>query len=452
MSIRIPKIKNFFHGNERTVLLKKNIVGSFLLKGVSILISLLIVPLTIDYVNPTRYGIWLTLSSLMGWFYFFDMGFALGLQNRFAEAKARGETLLARQYVSTTYAALAVMALVMYLIAIPVNSLIDWSSLLKVSESYREELSRVFLIMIVFIGMNLVVQILNKIVSADQRPVIASLIHVIGQIAVLFAIAGLSMASFDGGLVSLAFAFCGIPPVVLMIASVFLFRNRYSDYVPSVRMARLGLVKDILGMGGKFFVITTSMLFIFQLMNVIISRELGPEAVTEYNIAFKYFNVAYMVATIILTPFWSAFTDAYTKRNFEWMRIKLRQLERLWLIMLPILLLMLVLAPPVFSLWVGDSVSVPFETNLSVAIYVALLSLANVYMFLINGIGTVSIQLYIYLGFALVAYPAMTMLCRCLGIPGLLLIPSVVYVFQATLGAIQIRKVINQKATGIWSK
>jgi hypothetical protein len=35
------------------------------LKCISILVSLQVVPLTIGYVNPTKYGIWLTLSSII---------------------------------------------------------------------------------------------------------------------------------------------------------------------------------------------------------------------------------------------------------------------------------------------------------------------------------------------------------------------------------------------------
>ena len=55
------------------------------------------------------------------------------------------------------------------------------------------------------------------------------------------------------------------------------------------------------------------MLFIFQVINIIISRNLGPIAVTQYNVAYKYYNVLNMASVIILTPFWSAFTDAYVK-------------------------------------------------------------------------------------------------------------------------------------------
>src|ERR1700687_5870800 len=96
-------------GHQRSVKAKKNIIASFFIKGISISISLILVPLTINYINPSRYGIWLTLSSIVGWFSFFDIGLAHGLRNKFAEAKAKGDNESAQIYVSTTYAVLAII-------------------------------------------------------------------------------------------------------------------------------------------------------------------------------------------------------------------------------------------------------------------------------------------------------------------------------------------------------
>src|ERR1700755_3062645 len=83
-------------GHSRSANARKNILASFLIKGCNIAISLILVPLTIHYVNPTQYGIWLTLSSIIGWFAFFDIGFGNGLRNKFAEAIAKDDHVLAR--------------------------------------------------------------------------------------------------------------------------------------------------------------------------------------------------------------------------------------------------------------------------------------------------------------------------------------------------------------------
>lgn len=44
-------LKSFFSGNTRTIKVKQNILVSFLVKCCSIIISLLLVPLTLNYLN-----------------------------------------------------------------------------------------------------------------------------------------------------------------------------------------------------------------------------------------------------------------------------------------------------------------------------------------------------------------------------------------------------------------
>ena len=56
----------FTKGNERSVNVKKNIVLMILIKGCSILLSLLLVPLTLDYVDNECYGV-------ISYFYAFDV-------------------------------------------------------------------------------------------------------------------------------------------------------------------------------------------------------------------------------------------------------------------------------------------------------------------------------------------------------------------------------------------
>src|SRR5437868_2015111 len=91
----------FTKGHQRSLEAKKNIIGSLVIKGISIAIGLILVPLTIHYINPSQYGIWLALSSMIAWISFFDIGFTHGLRNKFAEAKAKADKDAARVYIST---------------------------------------------------------------------------------------------------------------------------------------------------------------------------------------------------------------------------------------------------------------------------------------------------------------------------------------------------------------
>ncbi|WP_302561431.1 lipopolysaccharide biosynthesis protein [Phocaeicola sartorii] len=442
----------FTKGNERSVAVKKNIAVSLVLKCISILVSLQVVPLTIGYVNPTKYGIWLTLSSIIAWLSYFDLGFAHGFRNRFAEAKAKGDMKLAKEYVSTTYAVLFLLFSVILLITLVVNNYLDWSRILNIDPVYKDELSLVFGLLACFFCLNIVASIFTTMLTADQKPALASLIQTGGQVLVVSCIYVLTKTTV-GSLSSLAFVFSGIPCLLLIIVSILSFQTRrYKMLAPSWRDVRFSLTRSILGLGGQFFVIMISMLFIFQFINIILSRVQGPEAVTQYNIAYKYFNVLNMVATIILTPFWSAFTDAYVKNDYIWMRSVLKKLERMWVLCIPFLLLMIFCSDFFYKWWLGDTVYIPFSLSVCMAVYILFQTGGNMYMFLINGTGKVRLQLIVYMLFAVLSIPLIEYCCWYYGTQGGMMIPAATFALQACIGRVQILKMINGVAKGIWLK
>lgn len=431
---------------------KKNILGSLLLKSISILISLQVVPLTIDYINPTKYGIWLTLSSIIAWLSYFDLGFGHGFRNRFAEAKAKGNIKLAKEYVSTTYIVLLLLFFVIFLVAITFNSFLSWSDILNVDPAYNNELRTLFGLLSCFFCLNIVASIFNTMLAADQKPVLASLIQTSGQILAFICISIL-IRTTSGSLNALAIAFAGVPCFLLIMVSFVMFcGKKYKSVSPSIKYFRFSLTKNILGLGGQFFIIMLSMLFIFQFINIILSRVEGPEVVTQYNIAYKYFNILNMGVTVVLTPFWSAFTDAYVKQDYNWMRNVVKKLELLWLLCIPLLVLMVICSSNLYQWWIGDSVSIPFSLSVSMAIYILFQTRGNIYMYLINGTSKVRLQLILYLLFAIVAIPLMTFCSKQYGAEGVLIVPIVVFGLQAIIGRIQIQRIIKGTAKGLWLK
>ena len=51
--------------NDRNIVLKKNILMSAVLKMVGLATSLLIVPITIGYLDKEVYGVWMTMTSVL---------------------------------------------------------------------------------------------------------------------------------------------------------------------------------------------------------------------------------------------------------------------------------------------------------------------------------------------------------------------------------------------------
>ncbi len=427
-----------------------NVFLSSLCSGVSLLTSFLIVPLTINYVNPTQYGIWMAISSVIGWISIINLGLGNGFRNKFAEAKAKGNNRLAREYLSTTYFALSCIIILAILLIQIVNSFLDWSSILNVSQEYKYELRKVFGIVACFFCMTMVVRIFNTMLIADQKPGLASVVDTIGSICSLAAIFLLSQFT-TGSLLNLALYYSGIPCLVILLASLYTFcTSKYKYLSPKISYIRVALIKDILNLGLKFFVIQICLISTFQIINIVISREVGPEAVTQYNISYRYFNIIYTVMSLVMAPFWSAFTDAYVQHDYDWMKNSLRSLERCCLFALLVGLVMLAMSNWFYRIWIGDSVSVPFLLSVGSMFYTLSMITATIYMLPINGIGTLKIQLIIYIVFALSSWILMTLSCRLLGLYGIVLVPIIVYLIQALLGKIQLTKILNKTAFGIW--
>lgn len=449
----ISKIKNrLLSGSERTILIKKNILASSLLKVISIVISLIIVPATIDYVNAERYGIWLTLSSIIAWLSYFDFGFAHGFRNRFAEAVAKDDHCLARKYVSTTYVVLAILFFAIMIITSIINRHIEWSNILNVSLCLNGELRAVFQILIIFFCINIVAQVFCTMLMANQRPASSAAITTVGSLISLISIIILTYTT-TGSLEYLAIAFSGIPCLFTIIISIIVFSSgKYKKYAPSFKHIDFSLTKDIIGMGGQFFLIMMCMLLIFQFTNIIISRELGPESVTLYNVTYKIFSIVEMVAMIILTPIWSAYTDAYTRKDFDWMKRSALKLEKIGLISFPALVLLTIISPFLFKIWLGDEVNTSIYVSIAIAFFTFCKIMGAIYMHQLNGTGKVRIQLITYAIIAIFAIPAMIYSCRQWGLVGVVIVPSLAFFMQFVICRIQLNKIINQTAIGLWNK
>ena len=71
--------------NDRSCLLKKNILASFAIKGWAGIIQLLLVPITIHCLGNYINGLWMVISSVLIWIDSLDIGLGNGLRNKLSE-------------------------------------------------------------------------------------------------------------------------------------------------------------------------------------------------------------------------------------------------------------------------------------------------------------------------------------------------------------------------------
>lgn len=438
--------------SDRTKNISKHVLLSFFYKGGSIFSSLLLVPLTIDFLDTENYGIWLTLSSFIAWFSFFDIGLGHGLRNKFAEARANNDLKLAKGYVSTAYFTITIIALLAFIIFLTVNYFVDWTTVFNTSNSLYSDLKLLMPIVFGFFCLQLVVKLITTIYLADQKHSIQGVIGFVSSFSSLLIVWFLTQIT-KSSLLLFGTIFSALPVLILLLLNIFSFTKTYHLVRPSISFLKKDYLKDIFGLGFSFFIIQISGIILFSTDNFIISKLFNPAEVVPYNIAFKYMSISLMLFTIILTPYWSSITEAYVKKDFDWVKNSMKNLFKLALVFVFLILIMVTISSMVYDLWIGDNVFIPFSLTLLMSIYFIITVLYAPFNYFLNGIGKISLQSVIAIISALINLPLSVYLARYLELGSIgVILATIICISQYLIfSPIQYYKIINNKAKGIWN-
>lgn len=439
--------------SNRTVNIAKHISWSFLFKIGSIIANFILVPLTINYLDSENYGVWLTLSSFISWFSFFDIGLGNGLRNKFAEAKALGDYKKAQAFVSSAYFTISSISVILLLVFLFLNFFIDWTSVFNTRASLKQDLRILLPIIFTFFTLQLIVKLIITIYQADQHHSIDTKVQFLGQALSLLAIWALTKTD-NSSLLIFGTIFSGIPVILLVMLNFLAFNTTYKDFKPKFNLWKKSYLHEITGLGFKFFIIQIAAMVLFSTDNFIIIRLFGPEEVVPYNIAFKYFSIVTIVYGILITPFWSSFTEAYANKDYEWIKKSVRNIQKIWFLIPIGLIVMVFISNWFYEWWVGDKVIVPIQLSLSIAFYVALMTYNMIYVNFINGVGKIKLQIITSVISMIINIPLSILFGKYLGwgSTGVVLATCFSLGYSVILRPIQYYKLINNTATGIWNK
>lgn len=437
--------------NSRNKMLFLNILFSGFLKIVGLLTSLVIVPITINYLNNEVYGIWMTITSILYWITTFDIGLGNGMRNYLAEALATNDTKLGKKYISTTMLLLSLIALSMAIVLLYPLITINFNSFFNTNAIAGNELRMAVVIAVGFTLMNFVLKNIGMIFVAMQKYAINDLLSISGNVIALILIYILTKVT-TGNLVLVVLAYTMTSCVAFLLAAIPLFWKN-PELKPSLRFFDKSLGKKIVGKGFGFFVIQiSSCLVIFGAANFFITQSCGPAAVTTYNIAYKFFNLLVIAYTIILAPMWNAYTDAYVKGDMQWIKATFNKALKFWVLSICGGLGMLLICNLFYKLWIGNMVNVPLSVSASTLIYVCFFNLNNCATYLINGLNKIFVQIIISLAVTTLYIITVLAFGRKLGVEGIVLSMAASYAVMSVVHLYQCRKLINGKADGIWNK
>jgi O-antigen/teichoic acid export membrane protein len=170
-------------------------------------------------------------------------------------------------------------------------------------------------------------QLIGVVYIANQKPSINNIIVTLGNFLSFLLILTLYYLSAKGSLLLLGVILTGIPLLVLVFANFYAFNVDYIFLKPRWSCFRKRHTKVLLNLGVKFFLIQIAAILLFSSANIIIMRIFGASEVVVFSSSLMYFQLPIMVYGIIMTPIWSAVTEAYTMNDKIWLKKNVVKIE-----------------------------------------------------------------------------------------------------------------------------
>jgi O-antigen/teichoic acid export membrane protein len=457
LTITTDKIKSLFRfsNSDRSGKAKKNIILLLLIHGINFFALMLIVPLTLGYLGPEEYGIWITLSSILTWVTYLDLGIGNGLRVKLAEAFAVSDFNKGKIYVSTSYALFSGGMLSLFLLFLAVNPFLDWTFLLNTGSGLRNELGTLVIWVFGLFLLQFVLKLLTYIISADQRTSITGALNLTVNLLTVLFLFILTKSVGRGSLHDVGIGVSIMPVIVYLVAGYAFFKTIFKKVSPSFKFIDFKYSRDLLVLGGQFFIIQAAGLIVFSTDNIIISQLFNPAEVTVYNIAYRYFYFVPMLFGIFLNPLLPAYTEAYAKNDVDWIKKTTGKTLKIWLLLAAGVIIMLLVSGIVYSVWVGKSVNIPFGLSAAMALFVIVNNWNNIFAYFLNGIGKIRLQFYLSIFSAIINIPVSVFFAKYLNMGAAGVITGTIFcllISGSFWAPLQYKKIISGKASGIWNK
>ena len=452
-SIKTQIRKKFIGTDSRSKKMYKNTVAMIGIRGVSMILTLISAPIMLHHVDRADYGVLLTLTSIVGWVGYMDVGLGNGLRNKLPEFLAKGDFHSAKKIVSSCYVTLAIYVALIIVIFLMVSPFVDWLGVLNSPTSDAGEIRGLTNVVFIAFCIQFLFGLINSILFAYQMPAFQSLFTFVGQFIALIALV-IQVYVFDvTSVLQIGAVNSMIPPLVLFLGSIGLFRTKLKEIAPSFKLFEFKSVGSILSLGLKFLVLQMITIVLFQANSIIIARVVSPEAVVEYNLAFKYVSLLTMIFTIVITPVWSATTDAYVRKDFAWINKTISLSRKVCIASIFIGVLMVLASKFVYGIWLGKgTIDINYSTTSLILLYISFEMLYKVYGTIINGTGKVFAQIILTGVIAIIYIPLAILLGKLFGLSGVLIANAIVFALNYLWSKVQCNKLISQTATGIWNK
>lgn len=400
----------------RNSVLFKNIGGTFIIKGASVVIQLLSIPAYISYFsNDAVLGMWYTLVAALNWILVFDFGVGNGLRNNLSKALAEGDFQYGKRLVSTAYVFMGGLALFFAVIGEAVIMNIDVEAVFNFhSEQLSPETFR-FAISVVYVGIvaQLWLKLLTSILYSMQKTALNNFLFLIGNIVLLLWAAFAHFEDVNDCLLAISIVQILGFNLPLLVCTLVLFFGRFRSIAPAFSSFDRSVIGLVAGLGAEFFVIQIALLVVNSTNEYLIAYIYDSSDVLSYQVYYKWFFVIVTVFSLVVQPVWSAMTVAWHEGRVSWVVNAYRKFSMVALLGSSGAFVLAIVFPWLVRIWLGDgSVVATVGVGSVFAFWVAVTLFVNSSTCVSNATSHLRVQVVLTIVAAILKIPLSLFLCQ----------------------------------------
>ncbi len=416
-------------------------LSSVMSRAVTVSASLITVRLTVRYLGTERYGLWMTVTSVVSMLVFADLGMGNGLVNAISEAHGKDDDEAAQRYMSSAFfilLAIATLLLGIFSLAYP---FVPWPHIFNVTSStaVRESGPAVFVFVVCFLS-NLPLDVVQRLQVGYQEGFATNSWRAVGSLL---------------GLVNLIAAMrfgCGLPVLILSVVGgqlegvvgnwIHEFGWTHRRMYPRWAYYDSAAAKKIMSIGIWYFVGQASAVLSVPVDNIIIAQIMDPDAVTRYSIPMRIFILVSTVSAMFVVPLWPAYGESLARGDIGWIRSTFRRSIFYNLaVFAPLSLVIAVLGKVLVRIWVGSAIPPPSYTLLfGMAVWAMCAVAVNTIGSCLSGINEVKFQALMGVAVAVAGVALKFFMARVFGLSGVIWASAFVYASGIAVTAIYVPK------------
>jgi O-antigen/teichoic acid export membrane protein len=380
--------------------------------------TLITVPLTIRYLGNERFGLWMTISSVLAMAAFADFGLGNGVLNTVATAYGKDDARGIRAAISSGMAVLTAIAAAVLVLYFSIYASVSWGDFFRVTSAQaRSEAGPALTVFVVCFVLNIPLDVVQRVQLGMQQGYRNGLWQMCGSTFGLIGV--LTGIWLRVSLPVLVMAIAGGPLFATSLNALHFFGAHRKDLRPSRALISGDTIAKIAKLGGLFFVLQVSVAVAFSSDNFLIARTMGAVHVPEYSIPQRLFGFISMTVAMLAGPLWPAYGEAISRGDMEWVRKTLRRsLMAAFAGIFVTASMLLLLSPWVIRLWVGTRIHPPFALLLGLAIWTLMEGCGSTFSMFLSGASIMRFQIILAAIFAISCISTKLLFIHCFGVTG----------------------------------